>query len=152
MGQSQGTTRRYLYKDHSGAGIFQRCSPIHAQVPSGAIRHPQTRKKERKPMPTGRTNRNRGFGFEREIVNDAKRRGLDAERAFGSNGRALAEAESVDVKVQGCRVQAKRRKTLPAYLQIPDGCDVVMFRQDRGKTLVLMDYEDFMEQLQDHGW
>lgn len=80
----------------------------------------------------------KGNSFERELVNKAKEKGLSAERAYASNGRALGESEEVDCVIEGCRIQAKRRKTLPAYLQIPEGCDAVAFRQDRGPTLVLI--------------
>lgn len=96
-------------------------------------------------MSNGRTNRRRGFDFEREIVNAARNQGLKAERAFGSNGRALGEAESVDVIVDGCRIQAKRRKALPTYLQTPDGCDVVAVRQDRARPVAIVPLSDFLD-------
>ena len=93
----------------------------------------------------GKSERDKGTGYERELVNDAKAHGIDAQRAWGSNGQALGECEGVDCLVGAYRVQAKRRKTLPAYLQIPEGCDVVAFRQDRKETLVLMSWEMFLE-------
>ena len=86
----------------------------------------------------------KGNGFEREIVNIARERGLTAERAYASNGKALGESEQVDVVIQGCRIQAKRRKCLPAYLQIPEGCDAVVFRQDRGEPLALVPLETLL--------
>jgi len=96
-------------------------------------------------------NKRRGNNFERELVNDAKGRGLDAIRAYASDGRSLGEGSEVDVLIQGMRIQAKRRKCLPAYLQIPDGCDAVVCRQDRGETLVLMRFDDLLDKL-DGGW
>lgn len=93
----------------------------------------------------------KGNGYERELVNQAKEKGLIAERAYASNGKALGEVEAVDLTVNGCRIQAKRRKTLPSYLQIPDGCDVVAFRQDKGPSLVLITWDDFMDRIKD-GW
>lgn len=91
----------------------------------------------------------KGNVFERELVNQAKEFGLESERAYASNGKALGHSEEVDLVVDGVRVQAKRRKSLASYLQIPDGADVVAFRQDRGDTLVLMRYEYFLELVRD---
>jgi len=91
----------------------------------------------------------KGSNFERELVNQAKDFGLDAERAYASNGKALGCCEQVDLKIGDVRVQAKRRKKLADYLQIPDGADVVACRQDRGDTLILMRYEYFLELLRD---
>jgi Holliday junction resolvase len=89
----------------------------------------------------------KGAGFERELVNEAKALGLDAKRAWGSNGEALGEACTVDLVVSGMRVQAKRRRALPNYLEIPDCCDAVVFREDRGETLVLMRWGDVLARL-----
>ena len=94
----------------------------------------------------------KGNRFEYEIVNEAKKRGLIAERAYASNGRALGEAEQVDVIIQGMRIQAKRRKSLAAYLQIPRGVDAVVFREDRGDTYVLLRWEDLLDKLKAGDW
>ena len=98
------------------------------------------------------SSKRKGSSFEREIVNEARAAGLDAERAYASNGRALGECEAVDVTVQGMRLQAKRRKGLASYLQIPDGADAVVFRQDRGETLVLLRWRDLLEKLGGGDW
>lgn len=87
----------------------------------------------------------KGNEFERELVRLAIESGLQAERAYASNGRALGECDAVDVKIDAKRVQAKRRAALPAYLQIPDGCDAVAFRQDRGEPLVLITLWEWMD-------
>jgi Holliday junction resolvase len=92
----------------------------------------------------GRSPKRKGSAFERELVNEAKARGFEAERAYGSNGRALGESEEVDLVVQGCRIQAKRRATLASYLQIPEGADAVVFRQDRGPTLALIPWDTLL--------
>ena len=95
----------------------------------------------------------KGTGYERELVNQAIARGLIAERAYASNGRALGESEEVDLLVSGCRVQAKRRKTLAAYLCPTEGVDAVAFRQDRGETLVLVRWDDLLTLIdQAGGW
>jgi len=90
-------------------------------------------------------NRRRGFDFERELVHAAQAAGLEARRAYGSNGLSLPGCvEEVDVLVAGHKAQCKRRRALPGYLQIPDGCDVVVCRQDRGPVLVLCKLEDWL--------
>lgn len=94
----------------------------------------------------------KGNNYERELVNEARALGLDAERAYASNGKALGESEEVDIKVQGCRVQAKRRKSLAAFLKPTDGVDCVAFREDRGETYVLLRWKDFLDILKEHGW
>ena len=86
----------------------------------------------------------KGSNFERELVNTAKAFGLHAVRAYGSNGKALGEAETVDLKIEGVNVQAKRRKALAAYLRVPEGADIVIFRQDNEKSLVLLDFEKYL--------
>jgi Holliday junction resolvase len=91
----------------------------------------------------------KGNSFEREIVNAARAAGLPAELAYASNGKALGEAESVDVMIAGVRVQCRRRKALPAYLRVPRGADVTVFREDRGESLVLMRLADFLAWLGD---
>lgn len=93
----------------------------------------------------------KGSDWEREIVTLARAHGLEAERAWGSNGKALGESEQVDVLVHGMRVQAKRRKHVADFLQIPKSCDAVFFRQDRGESLVLLRLSDLLDKLE-QGW
>jgi Holliday junction resolvase len=87
----------------------------------------------------------KGNTFERELVDEAKAAGLHAVRAFASNGKALGQAETVDLMVGKCRVQAKRRKKIAADFKVPEGADVVAFREDRGDTFVLLRWETFLE-------
>lgn len=95
----------------------------------------------------------KGNNYEREIVKQAEEKGLIAERAYASNGRALGEHEEVDCIVGGCRIQAKRRKALPKFLAINDGVDAVVFRQDRGESLVLLKLDDFLDKIKEtDGW
>lgn len=93
----------------------------------------------------------KGNSYERELVNQATAAGLIAERAYASNGKALGHAESVDLTVSGCRVQAKRRKAIAAFLQPTADHDAVVFRQDRGESLVMMKWTDFLELLERAG-
>lgn len=89
----------------------------------------------------------KGNRWEVSIVEIAKEKGLPAQRSWGSNGKSMGMAESVDCLVAGLRVQAKIRKKLASFLQVPDGCDAVFFRQDRGPGMVLMQLEDFLNLL-----
>jgi Holliday junction resolvase len=89
-------------------------------------------------------NKQRGNELERELVDIAMKAGLKSRRAWGSNGKSLGKPEDVDVEVDVYDVQCKRRKTLPDYLQIPDSCDAVYFRQDRGEKLILIRLDDWI--------
>ena len=88
----------------------------------------------------------KGNRFERWFVKWLQARGYIAERAWGSDGRSKGWHESVDVfafsNLQENTCQLKSRAKLPKYLQIPEGCDTVVFKQDRGPTLVLQRAED----------
>ncbi len=90
-------------------------------------------------------NARRGSNFERELVNLARAAGLRSVRAYASDGRSLGEDTTVDLTIGKLRVQAKRRKKLASYLQIPAGADAVAFRQDRGPTLILLPYEALLD-------
>ncbi len=94
----------------------------------------------------------KGYTFEKELVDFFTAKGVESVRAWGSNGAALGLPPDVDLTAAACRIQAKRRRALPSYLQIPEGADVVAFRQDRGPTLILMRLEDFADDLKEHGW
>jgi len=86
----------------------------------------------------------KGNRFEREIVDKAKDTGLNAKRAWGSNGMALGEHPEVDCIINEAKVQAKVRKKLPAYLIPSKEVDAVVFKQDRGEILVLVRYDDWL--------
>jgi len=89
----------------------------------------------------------KGNDFEREIVNLARAYGLEAERAYASNGRALGQSENVDAVISGLRVQCKRRRDIPDYLRIPVGADAVVFRRDRDDSLAIVTYAKLMDLL-----
>lgn len=94
----------------------------------------------------------KGNAFERELVDDAKALGLEAKRAYASNGLALGQAETVDLLVGSCRVQAKRRKKIASDFKVPEGADVVVFREDRGDTFVLLKWEIFLDKIKNKNW
>lgn len=91
--------------------------------------------------------RKKGFAFEREVCKAARDVGLPAQRAYASDGRSLGERADVDVVVASLRIQCRRRRKIASFLRVPDGCDIVCFREDRGGTLVLMPYEKLLELL-----
>jgi hypothetical protein len=103
------------------------------------------------------SSKRKGNRFEREVVEDAERHGLEAERAFASDGRSLGEAEECDVlirhpeaNVSDCtRVQAKRRKSIAKYLPPPEGADITVIREDRGESLAVVPLDDYLELLRE---
>ena len=89
--------------------------------------------------------KNKGNTFERLIVNKAKDLGLEAKRAWGSNGQSIGWHEEVDVLIDNSfTIQAKCRKKLADFLIPSEHVDSVVFKQDRGKMLVLMDFDDYL--------
>lgn len=86
----------------------------------------------------------KGNTFEREVVNKAKNRGIEAKRAYASNGMSLGLEEDVDALISGFKVQCKRRKRIASWLKPPESCDMVLVRENRGETFVVMNYEDWL--------
>jgi len=89
----------------------------------------------------------KGNGYERELVNQAKESGLEAKRAYASNGESLGMHAEVDVLVSGKRIQAKRRKSIASFLVPSDNVDAVCVRQDRGETLVILSWWEYLDLL-----
>lgn len=98
-------------------------------------------------MTGGKPPRRKGHAFERECVSKARARGLDAQRAYASNGQALGEHETVDCLIAGRRCQCKRRKTLASYICPTDYQDAVILRADRSESLIVIRFVDFLELL-----
>ena len=87
----------------------------------------------------------KGSTFERAIVNSIKECGLEAKRAWGSNGQSLGWHEEVDVLVDNSfTIQAKCRKKIADYLIPSAHVDSAVFKQDRGETLILLRLDDFL--------
>ena len=86
----------------------------------------------------------KGNRFERLIVDKAKSYGVGAERAWGSNGRALGMHEEVDVLLEGdLRIQAKCRKKIAEWLKPSEVVDAVVVKEDRGETYIILRYDEF---------
>ncbi len=96
-------------------------------------------------------NKIRGNNLEREIVNDAKKIGLSAKRAYASDGRSLGKSEVVDVIVEHTTIQAKRRKKVAQWLYPDyhgDDVDAVVTRMDRKEALAIIPLKRFLRLLQ----
>ena len=90
----------------------------------------------------------KGNRFEREVVNKAIQSGLTAKRAWGSKGASLGMHEEVDLIIgrePEIKIQAKCRKKLATFLQPTEHVDAVVCKQDRGETLIILRFEDWLE-------
>jgi hypothetical protein len=94
----------------------------------------------------GSASKRKGNGYERELVQQAKESGLEAKRAWGSDGRSMGMHEEVDCLINDQKVQAKRRKSIAKFLKPTEHVDVVVFREDGGTSLVLIDWFDWLDQ------
>jgi Holliday junction resolvase len=91
--------------------------------------------------------RNKAYGkkFEADLVKQAIKAGLDAKRAWGSNGQSLGEHPSVDMVINREKFQCKTKKNLPAWLGYDaDIVDGVIFKTLRGQPMVLIPYVDYL--------
>ena len=89
----------------------------------------------------------KGNAYERELVNQAIAAGLTSKRAYASNGLSPGHGEEVDLLVGDKRIQAKRRKAIASFLQVTEQVDAVAFREDGGKTMVLVTWEEYLRLL-----
>ena len=91
----------------------------------------------------------KGTGYENELVKRLIDAGFkNVKRAWGSDGRSLGLEPDVDIVAEDYKIQAKRRKVIPKWLRLGN-CDVVMFREDRGLTFVMMTFDDWVRCLKD---
>ena len=90
----------------------------------------------------------KGNSYERELVKQCRASGIEAKRAYASDGRSLGLHEEVDLLVAGKkRIQAKRRKSIANYLRPNENVDAVAFREDGGETLVLVTWWEYLDLL-----
>lgn len=92
-------------------------------------------------------NKVKGNGFEREVVEQAKAVGLDAQRAWGSNGQSIGHHDTVDVVIADQRFQLKRKKSLPKWIGLTEHVDGAILREDRGKALAIIPLARYLELL-----
>lgn len=86
----------------------------------------------------------KGNAYERELVKKAIEFGLQAKRAWGSNGLSLGMHEGVDLVIEGIKVQAKRRAKIAEYMIPDDDVDVQVIRMDRGQSYAVLRYDDYL--------
>ena len=89
-------------------------------------------------------NKSRGNRLERKIVNMAKGLGLSAQRAWGSDGRALGMIAEVDCIIDGRTIQCKKRKTWPQWMTVPKGVDYQVIEKDYGEPMIVMPILDYL--------
>jgi Holliday junction resolvase len=87
----------------------------------------------------------KGNRFEKQLVDAAKAAGLEAVRAWGSNGKALGHHEEVDIVLHGYKVQAKSRAKLPDYIKPNENVDVQIIKADRESPFVVMKFDQWLE-------
>lgn len=89
----------------------------------------------------------KGNQYERELVNQAKDFGLDSKRAYASDGRSLGLHETVDLLIGEKKIQAKRRKSIAAFMKPTEHVDAVAIRQDRDETLIVITLDEYFNLL-----
>jgi Holliday junction resolvase len=89
--------------------------------------------------------KNKGNTYERELVNQARDAGFESKRAYASDGRSLGLHETVDLLIEDKRIQAKRRKSIAAFMKPTEHVDAVAIRQDRGETLIVITLQEYFE-------
>ena len=87
----------------------------------------------------------KGTRYEVELVKQAQALGLSAKRAWGSNGASFGQHPEVDLMIDGVKVQAKRRKSLPLWLLPSQHVDVQVFRQDNGESYAMLPLWDLLQ-------
>lgn len=89
----------------------------------------------------------KGNRFERELVNKAKEYGLEAKRAYASNGLSLGLTDDVDLLIDGKAYQAKCRKTIGELYKPNKNVFGQIFKEDRGDTYVMVRLDDYLKLL-----
>ena len=98
----------------------------------------------------------KGYRHEIECKEIAEKHGLDAVRAFGSDGRAIGQSSDVDVLIRNpklskddrfykIKVQSKSRKSMPKYFDLGNA-DIKTMRANNIKNFkCIVDYEWLIE-------
>jgi len=94
-------------------------------------------------------NKLRGNRFEYRIVDRAKDKGFDAERAWGSDGKSLGLTHDVDAvirtKKKTWKLQMKKRKSIAGYVKPSENVDAQVIGEDRQEPLVIIPLCTFLE-------
>jgi hypothetical protein len=95
--------------------------------------------------------KNKGNGYERELVNQAKEKGFESKRAYASDGRSLGFHSTVDLLIGEKKIQAKRRKKIASFMMPDEHVDAVAIRQDRDETVIVITLEEYFRLLKGIG-
>ena len=93
----------------------------------------------------------KGNRYEHELVRQARASGIEAKRAYGSNGEALGLHAEVDCVIGKFKVQAKRRKSIASFMSPSENVDVQAIRADFGETLIVMRFSDWLDLVKGQG-
>ena len=96
--------------------------------------------KNPKKVRQGRRNRQRGAELQRYAVRTAKEVGLEAY----NRDRGGAQHELGDIEIEGKWYGCKRRKTIASWLKPEKQEDGVVIREDRGRAMMVIDYDKFV--------
>ena len=96
--------------------------------------------KDPKKVRQGRRNRRRGADLQRYAVNKAKEYKLEAF----NRDRGGAQHEQGDIEIEGKYYGCKRRKVIASWLKPEKEEECVVIREDRGKAMMVIDYEKFV--------
>jgi Holliday junction resolvase len=97
----------------------------------------------------GKRSKAKGRTGENEVVKILQNNGIQAER-IPLSGSLKTQKYSCDVVMgNGKRIEVKRRKnelaTIQKWLNEDENSNYVFFRADRGKWIVIMDIDEFIE-------
>jgi len=88
----------------------------------------------------GRRNRIRGAELQRYAVKKAKEYELESF----NRDRGGAQHEQGDIEIEGKYYGWKRRKVIASWLKPEKEEEGVVIREDRGKAMMVIDYEKFV--------
>jgi Holliday junction resolvase len=90
-----------------------------------------------------------GNRVEREVVQLALAHGMEAKRAYGSNGEALGQSKETDILVAGkYRLQVKKKENFPKWLMEADeNVDAVVFKSNNKPFKVMIDLDTYFRLL-----
>ena len=100
----------------------------------------------------GHPSSDKGKRFERNLVKQFKKENLIAERMYGSDGTHVGLGKNVDIVVESSDgeqfgLQCKHFKETPKYLQLYDGTDGSVIKQDLREPVVVLSLTTFIKLL-----
>lgn len=88
----------------------------------------------------------KGNRFEKLVEQMSIDAGVNAKRAWGSNGAALGHHEEVDVLLNNeIKIQCKVRKKIADWMMPSEHVDIQVIKEDRGIPYAVLPYDDYLE-------